>query len=182
LRVQSAIERNVYLNLIASESSLGIKEVNDDFSSFMQENQKEKQNEYNQKEAIAIPDAFIRKPISHSERFMSIVEVYPDEMAKSYHTNLANYRFNNTPIDLPLFEGDHKDRAIAIIERELAGLDENQREEILKELHDTIIAQFLEQLRFEYAMKMSEAKRQGNEEEELQYLALLQKIHQQLKI
>jgi DNA primase len=174
MRVQSAIERNVYLNTIAAESSLGIKEVNDDFISFL------KTNEPSFAETSAgeaFKQTITAVPINPMERFMVIELLFP-EAAAEHKAMLAGYRFHDATIVFPTFEGGQRERAIAIVEREFSTLNEEQQQEIIKELTHVIIAQFLEQLRFEYAMKMNEAKQQKNEAAELEYLALLQKLHQ----
>lgn len=79
---------------------------------------------------------------------------------------------------LPVLEDPQKARVLAVVEREYASIPSEQRVDILKELSRVIIGQFLEQLRFEYAMKMNEAKQHNDEEKEFHYLALLQKLHQ----
>jgi DNA primase catalytic core len=173
MRVQSAIERQVYINTIAAESSLGIKEVNDDFVGYANDpsHAKVPVDEVTATAAIVIP-------ISQLERFIAITELFPDEAVLQQKTLLTNFRFNDVGIIFPTIEDTHKERIIAVTEREFATLDVEQRAEIVTELSNTIIAQFLEQLRFEYAMKMNEAKQQKNDEQELHYLALLQQIHQ----
>ena len=172
LRVQSAIERQVYLNTIASESSLGIKEVNDDFVGYMQTATEP------QSVAAVINTRVVAIPVSHIERFIALTELFPDEVMQNHKKKLMEFDFNGSSIVFPDIAADQKERIIAITEQEFASIDAEQREEIIKELSQTIISHFLEQLRFEYAMKMNEAKQQKNEEEELRYLALLQKIHQ----
>lgn len=176
-RVQSAIERNVYLNTIAAESSLGIKEVNDDFMVFIKDNDQAKSATLHEKSS-SVDTAAILMPISHIERFVAIEEIFPGEIVTKYKTLLTEYRFNDTGITFPPLEGVDRERILASVEKELTTLDEDRRIEIIKELTQSIINQFLEQLRFEYAMKMNEAKQQKNEEQELHYLGLLQKIHQ----
>ncbi|MES2224459.1 MAG: hypothetical protein V4478_00565, partial [Patescibacteria group bacterium] len=91
---------------------------------------------------------------------------------------LEAFRFEDAAIIVPELNAMQKEHVIARTEREFATVDEEHRTLVANELAQTIIAQFLEQLRFEYAMKMNEAKQQKDEEKELQYLALLQKLHQ----
>jgi DNA primase len=174
MRVQSAIERQVYINTIASESSLGIKEVNDDFVGYINEKKTDIVTPANNTTITAAMNI----PISQLERFIAIAELFPDDVVIQQKTVLTDFRFNDVGIIFPIIEDTHKERIIAVTEREFATLDAQQRAEIVTELSKTIIAQFLEQLRFEYAMKMNEAKQQKNDEQELHYLALLQQIHQ----
>ncbi len=174
-RVPSAIERQVYINTIAAESSLGIKEVTDDFNAFVAS-------------AVARPEGGAEEdratlntnsiPLTHTERFVALVELFPHETVLIHKKKIDEYSFEGKSIVLPTLEGDHKERVIALIEREYAAVDEEQRNEIIRESSDAIIVQFLEQLQFEYAMKMNEAKQQKDEDQEMHYLALLQKIHQ----
>ncbi len=173
LRVSSAVERQIYINTIASESSLGVKEVTDDFVGFS------KTNEHTT-EHVQVADSLknVIIPVSHLERLVALVELFPTETILQYKTSLDQFRFEDAAIVFPVFESVEKERIMALTEREFANNDEDEREAIVKELSQTIVTQFLEQLRFEYAMKMNEAKQQKNEEEELRYLALLQKIHQ----
>jgi len=172
LRVSSSIERQVYLNTIAAESSLGIKEVTDEFLSFAAEQQT---NSVEHKiDAIKM----ISIPVSHTERFIAMTELFPDDSMLKYKHAVTEFRFNDIAIVFPDIEASHKERVIALVEQEYASVDAAQREQIMKELSQTIIMQFLESLRFTYAMKMNEAKQNKDEEQELQYLALLQKLHQ----
>jgi DNA primase len=172
VRVSSAIERQLYINTIASESSLGVKEVTDDFNSYVSSAAPSSKEE--QKSQITIPLI----PLTHAERFMALIELFPQASIVQYHVTLSQFQFENTPLVLPTLEGEHKARILAVAEREYATVAEEHREDIAKELSQAIILQFLEQLQFEYAMKMNEAKQQKDDEKELYYLALLQKIHQ----
>jgi DNA primase len=175
LRVQSAVERQVYINTIASESSLGVKEVTDDFNAYVAASS-----------AQPIPPAPDDVKIGNSrtifinplERFVALVELFPTAEILDQKLRLTEFRFENEGVSLPSLEDNEKERIIALTEREFASVDEAQRNAIAKELSDAIVSQLLERLRFEYAMKMNEAKQQKNEEEELRYLALLQKLHQ----
>lgn len=172
MRVQSAIERQVYINTIASESSLGVKEVTDDFMGFL------KANEHTTVSQAIDPLSKNIIPLSHAERFMAFVELFPDEESLRYKKALSEYSFEGASPILPVLEDLQKARVLAVVEREYAFIPPEQRADILKELSRVIIGQFLEQLRFEYAMKMNEAKQHNDEEKEFHYLALLQKLHQ----
>jgi DNA primase len=173
LRVSSAIERQVYLNTIASESNVGIKEVTDDFNTFAKEFTT---REINAPEKD--PVAHVLIPLTHAERFMALIELFPEPSITQHHTALSQFQFEDTALVLPILEGEHKARILAVTERAYATVPEEQREDIAKELSQAIIMQFLEQLQFEYAMKMNEAKQQKDDDKELHYLALLQKLHQ----
>jgi DNA primase len=172
-RVPSAIERQLYLNTVAAESSLGVKEVSDDFTAYMNDPALAKISDGEQ-----VVTSAIVMPVTQIERFMALVELFPDETVLKQKTLLMEFRFNDVGITFPSFESEPRERIIAMMERDFAMLDSEQRAEVVTELSRAIITQFLEQLRFEYAMKMNEAKQQKNDEEELRYLALLQKIHQ----
>jgi DNA primase len=172
LRVPSAIERQVYLNTIASESSLGSKEVHDDFNAFVIESQKEVA------EASVPPAQEAKSGITHAERLQALVALFPIESVVSCKQQLDEFVFEGSALTLPEMSEDRKERIIALIEREYAATPEETIEHIVRDLCTIITTQFLEQLRFEYSMKMNEAKQQNNEEAELQYLALLQKLHQ----
>jgi DNA primase len=173
LRVSSAVERQLYISTIAAESSLGIKEVSDDFNGYVAESKQESH------EDIVLP-SFGKNDtaLTHLERFAALVELFPTDEILECKKDLVEFRFEDTAIVFPEFDEIQKERIIARTEMEFAQIDEEQRLAIMKELCRTIITQFLEQLRFEYAMKMNEAKQQKDEDKELQYLALLQKLHQ----
>ncbi len=171
-RVSSAVERQVYLNTIAAESSIGIKEVTDEFNGFMAT------------ATVPAPTGTISGitkqalPISHTERFIALSELFPGELMAHHMETLSTFRFDDRSIMLTPLTDEQRERVLAAVEKEYALFSVEQREEVMGELVQTIIAQFLEQLRFEYAMKMNEAKQQRDEEMELHYLALLQKLHQ----
>ncbi len=178
LRIQSAVERQVYINTIAAESSLGIKEVTDDFNGYAatvaasayagsQNNSDEKTIESNSKTGL-----------THAERFVGFVELFPEEPILAHRKNIEAFIFEGVSIPLPILEEVEKERVLALIEREYGSTTPEDRIEISRELSETVISQFLEQLQFEYAMKMNEAKQQKDEDKELHYLALLQKLHQ----
>ncbi|MDB5188886.1 MAG: dnaG [Candidatus Nomurabacteria bacterium] len=171
-RVQSSIERNMYLNTIATESSLGTKEVNEDFIAYL-------------KETVSIP--YVASPItlpkssegiSIAERFQAFIELYPEDGTETVISKVTNFEFNGERLPLaPLSDAD-RERILAIVERENKSLEVEQRLAVLHEISTAIINQFLENLRFSYAMKMNEAKQNNDEVKELEYLALLQQINQ----
>jgi DNA primase len=171
IRVTSTIERQVYLNTIAAESSLGIKEVTDEFNNYMA-------SLTQAAPAVLKEQVVFGSALTHMQRFIIAVELYPDQAIQKHKETISLFRFNDEAIILPEIEESHKARAFALVEKEFSTLDEEQRLEVIAELSKTIINQFLENLRFQYAMKMNEAKQSKNEEEELQYLGLLQKINQ----
>lgn len=170
LRVPSAIERQVYLNTIAAESSLGTKEVNDDFNGFVAEQ--------TATEAPVATTPSSRPTVTHPERFNALVELFPIESVLNYKKMIDEFEFEGRALQLPAIEEGKKDMVFAVVGREYATVPEEDIEGIIKELASIIIIQFLEQLRFEYSMKMTQAKQQKDEAGELQYLSLLQKLHQ----
>ncbi|MEO5646563.1 MAG: DNA primase [Candidatus Paceibacterota bacterium] len=174
LRVPSAIERQVYVNTIATESNLGTKEVNDDFNAFMLENQKND----TERNSVHMAQKPASTALTHIERFIGLVELFPIESVMVHKKNIDEFQFEGSQLILPTIADDKKEWVVALVERQYASTKEEDIESIIKELSATLIAQFLEQLRFEYSMKMNEAKQQHDEEKELQYLALLQKLHQ----
>ena len=176
LRVQSAVERQMYLNTIAAESNIGIKQITDDFNGYMISSAS--QPIPTTPDATRRGDSNLSTPINHLERLIAITELFPTEAILGYKSQLDAFRFEDAAIVFPLLEETQKESVTARVEREFAAIDEEQRNAIAQELTQTIIGQFLEQLRFEYAMKMNEAKQQQDEEKELHYLALLQKLHQ----
>ncbi len=169
-RVPSAIERNIYLNTIATESSLGAKEVNDEFAAYLKENASAEQATI---AAIRNTDG-----ISAAERFAAFIELYQEPVMDTILAELRDFAFNGEQMELVVLTDDTRDRILAAVERENKSLDEEQRQEIFKELSQTMINQFLENLRFKYAMRMNEAKQDKDEAKELEYLSLLQKINQ----
>jgi DNA primase len=170
LRVQSTIERQVYLNTIAAESSLGIKEVTDEFNAYALTALEQSAGLINSSDSLA------KEGLTHTERFIAMMELYPVE-AESHKNIINEFRFDDQAIVLVNIEPTRKERVMALVEKELSSIDASQREEIMTELSQTIINQFLENLRFQYAMKMNEAKQDKDEEQELRYLALLQNIN-----
>ncbi len=171
LRVSSAIERQVYLNTIASESNLGTKEVHDDFNAYVVESQREVS-------ATAPVAAMTKSALTHTERLLALVELFPIEPVLAQKKLLDEFSFEGSLLTVTPLSEDRKELVLAMVEREYATIPEENIEGIIQDLSRIIVTQFLEQLRFEYSMKMNEAKIQKDEEKELQYLALLQKLHQ----
>jgi DNA primase len=171
-RVPSAIERNVYLNTIASESNLGTKEVNDDFAMYLKETATDTQS------LLATIPFKNADGISMMERFMAFIELYKEPEMESLIAKVASFEFNGLRPELVPLNDSNKERILALVERENKSLEAEQRQQTFTELSAIIINQFLETLRFQYAMKMNEAKQMKDEIKELEYLALLQKINQ----
>lgn len=170
-RVPSAIERNVYLNTIASESNLGTKEVNDDFAMYLKETAADTQSSLS---AIPFKNT---DSISMMERFMAFIELYKEPEMESLIAKVTSFEFNGLQPELVPLNDSNKERILALVERENKSLETEQRQQTFVELSTVIINQFLETLRFQYAMKMNEAKQIKDEAKELEYLALLQKIN-----
>ncbi len=175
LRVPSAIERQVYVNTIATESNLGTKEVNDDFNSFVLES---KVPETETSQTIKTIKASNAHQLTHAERLIGLIELYPIESVLAQKKLLDEFQFEDSLLVISPIADDKKEWIVASVERQYATAKEEDIEGIIKELSATVIAQFLDQLKFEYSMKMNEAKQQKDEEKELYYLALLQKLHQ----
>jgi DNA primase len=173
LRVRSSIERQVYINTIAAESTLGIKEVSDEFNDYAASFANANAVINNQKESQAAGSS-----LTHMQRFIIATELFTNPAIQKHKETIAAFRFNDEAIVLPEIEESQKARFFALVEQEFATIDEEQRIEVVAELSQKIINQFLDNLRFQYSMKMNEAKQSKNEEQELQYLALLQKINQ----
>jgi hypothetical protein len=162
----------VYLNTIASESNLGTKEVHDDFNAYVIESQREVS-------AAAAPVAPAAKSaLTHTERLLALVELFPIEPVLAEKKLLDEFSFEGSLLSVTPLSEDRKELVLAMVEREYAAVPEENIEGIIQDLSRIIVTQFLEQLRFEYSMKMNEAKQAADEEKELQYLALLQKLHQ----
>ncbi|MES2224458.1 MAG: DNA primase, partial [Patescibacteria group bacterium] len=66
-RVSSAVERQLYISTIAAESSLGIKDVTDDFNGYAAESRQES------REAVTLPALKHDMHVSHLERFVALV-------------------------------------------------------------------------------------------------------------
>jgi hypothetical protein len=169
--VSSAIERQVYLNTIASESNLGTKEVHDDFNAYVAESQREVSAE-------APVSSAAKSSLTHTERLLGLVELFPIDPVLAQKKLLDEFSFEGSLLTVTPLSDERKELVLALVEREYATVPEENIEGIIQDLSRIIVTQFLEQLRFEYSMKMNEAKVQKDEEKELQYLALLQKLHQ----
>lgn len=174
-RVPSAIERNVYLNTIATESSLGAKDVNEDFESYLKE---VSHNNANADASVSELLARSGGSISALDRFAAFAELYKEPEMMEVIATVTAFTFNGESPTLPVLDEAMKEKILALVERENRSLDEEQRLQVFNELSASVINQFLEALRFQYAMKMNEAKQMKDETKELEYLALLQKINQ----
>ncbi|HEY0980189.1 MAG TPA: DNA primase [Candidatus Paceibacterota bacterium] len=168
LRVSSAIERQSYLDSIARESSLGVSVVHEDYNAFVRE------------QATVHPNAPAptARAVSatHLERFAALCELYPAETSESKKA-LESFVFNESVITVPpLIE--NRDSILALIESQYQSFSTEDRAAVARELVETIIMQFLAELKFNYSMNMAAAKQAGDEETELKYLALLQTINQ----
>lgn len=168
LRVKSAIERQSYLDTIARESSVGVSAVLEDFNAFTREAAAVQQTT-----PLPIPNT---KAATHLERFVAFAELYPAESKESKAT-LTDFVFNDSRITLPAL-GENRDSILALIESQYQSFSSEDRAAVARELAETIIQEFLQELKFHYSMNMSAALQAGDEEKELHYLALLQTINQ----
>lgn len=170
MRVKSAIERQNYLDTIARESNISVSVVHEDFEGFV----REQSAPIMQATQSAAPHTV--KSATHLERFVALTELYPKETKDSQHT-ISEFVFNDSTITLPPL-GNNKDNILALTENQYQTFTSEERTQVAQELAETIIMHFLQELQFQYSMKMSEAKQVGDEGTELRYLALLQTINQ----
>ncbi len=170
LRVKSAMERQRYIDTIARESSLGAQAVQQDFESFERE----------QSPALAhplpSPVPLGTQPTTHLERFAAFCELYPEETIEGQRI-VSEFVFNDSRITVPAL-GANRDTVLALTESQYQTVTPEERAAVAQELAEVVIMHFLQELKFQYSMKMSEAKQSGDEALELDYLALLQTINQ----
>ncbi|MFZ4500355.1 MAG: DNA primase [Minisyncoccia bacterium] len=168
LRVKSAIERQSYLDSIARESSLGVSIVLEDYTAFAKE-----QASVQSTAPQALPST---KSATHIERFVAFAELYPTE-SKESRALLTDFTFNESRLTLSSL-GENKESILALIESQYQSFSSEDRIAVARELAETIIQEFLQELKFQYSMSMAAAKQEGDEEKELHYLGLLQQINQ----
>jgi len=170
MRVKSSIEQQSYLHTIARESNLGTNSILDDFLAFERE-----QTATAMMHPVAKASAALT-PLTHQERFVGLVELHP-VLLKRYKKQIEDFSFNEEKIVLPDLS-EQRDAILARVEQLYHSSDEIELQSVCEELTGTLIMQFLQELKFKYSMKMSEAKNQEDEEKEMEYLGLLQKINQ----
>ncbi len=168
LRVKSAIERQSYLDSIARESSLGVSIVLEDYNAFAKEQASV--------QSTAPQPLLGTKSATHIERFVAFSELYPAE-SKESRALLTDFTFNESRLTLSSL-GENKDSILALIESQYQSFSSEDRIAVARELAETIIQEFLQELKFQYSMRMAAAKQEGDEEKELHYLGLLQQINQ----
>ncbi|MBY0328679.1 DNA primase [Patescibacteria group bacterium] len=169
-RVKSQIERQTYLNTIAQESNLSSSSIQEDFSAF------EKEHSSVSLEQSKSSTQVSTKPLTHLERFAAFVTLYPSDAAKAVE-QIKAFVFNDNTIVLPELTDSHE-AVLAFVERQYQTFSSSDRVSVAEELAQTIIDQFLQELKFQYSMKMTQAKTEGDDTKEMEYLSLLQKINQ----
>jgi len=170
LRVKSSIERQTYLNTIAQESNLGSSIVVDDFLAF------EKEHATTPMQPLATKKVSPKTSATHLERFVAFTLLYPGESVLAAK-HVKDFLFNDSAIVLPELTTT-RDEVLAFVENQYQTFSAEDRTSVASELAETIIAQFLQELRHQYSMKMIKAKQEGDDDKEMEYLSLLQKINQ----
>jgi len=169
-RVKSQIERQTYLNTIAQESNLSSASIQEDFSAF------EKEQTNVSMQSAPLKPSVVTKPLTHLERFVAFTVLYPSESTAALK-RINEFVFNESTISLPEL-GGARDSMLATVESMYQTFTVEERALVARELAETIIGQFLEELKFQYSMKMAHAKKEGDDTKEMEYLYLLQKINQ----
>ena len=172
LRVKSRIERQSYLNTIAQESNLNTSVVHEDFTAFEKE-----QTSVSLSTPVTVNAKAPVKPVTHLERFVALLELYKEEDIQHYKQVVTEFVFNDARIELPAIL-ENRDSILASVEGMYQTFTPADRALVARELTETIIQQFLQELKFQYSMKMTQAKKEGDDTKEMEYLALLQKINQ----
>ena len=171
LRVKSRIERQTYLNTIAQESNLNTSVVHEDFDAFEKE-----QTSVSMQTPSTAAQRTPAKALNHLERFVAFAALYPTETTIALK-QIKEFIFNEQSITLPELT-ESRDTVLAFVENQYQTFTVEDRVSVANELSATIIQQFLQELKFQYSMKMTQAKNEGDETKEMEYLSLLQKINQ----
>lgn len=170
MRVTSNIERQTYIQDIARETGISSTHIISDFTLFEKESKQESPVAFSEKQKM------ITQSFSAKERFVAFLSLFDIPRVTAERERIESFSFEGEAIVLP---DNTLDEALQqSIESAYGALDDDEKVLVAKELAEAVIAQFLEALKLSYSLKMSQARENSDDENELRYLGLLQKINQ----
>lgn len=167
-RVPSEIEQIKYLQMIGHELGVGEKAVIQDFELY-----KNKKVYFENPENKDVENQKPKKTLKQSDRFLTFKKLFPNESLKA-ENKIKDFSIEEIKINIP--EVDIDEAFLVMFEEEYGNLSFEEKEAVALELAEYFIIQSLVEITKEINIKMSKAKIDSNEEEELKMLSLSFKL------